>query len=666
MRPASAVLISLSLLFGELRGQISKSPLDQADKLFARGEIERALEIYQQLGSKNPDDPKIQFRIGLSHLSSDSKFDALPYLERAFEANPSVDADIHYYLGMAHQLHAHFNRAIRHFEEYKVKNKRLATIANHKIRECTLGDSLMRNPVLCIIKVLEWPINSPYQDYGSVFNRDETELYFTSARDTTKTDLRFRNTYFEDILKSERRNGEWSVPGKISSNVNDEYHDAVTYLSPDGKTMLLYYERGNGDIYQTTFDGVDWTVPTPIEGEVNSINWETSGCASPDGRKLFFASDRPGGYGDLDIYSCTKLDNGKWSKPVNLGPGVNTKGSEDAPFIHADGTLYFGSDGHPGLGNSDIFKSELKDGKWQKATNLGYPINTAESDSFFFLSEDKKRGYFSSVRPEGIGYSDICEVTFLDPPPAIELVEPEPEVVPQPEQEAKTIDDEFMDSMVSLQRDLGIATELIGKVIDEETTTALKAEIVLVDNRLNKVLERVYSNAETGDFKIVIPHGGNYGINTSVDGYLFNSLNFEVPTFSEPQSLETHILMVKAKVGSKVVMKNIFFDSGKADIKSESIAEIERILDLLQRNSSIKLQVNGHTDNVGDGSKNKVLSLKRAEAVVRFLTDRGVEPVRLRAIGFGEERPLVSNDDEEGGREINRRTEIEVFEGEEK
>jgi outer membrane protein OmpA-like peptidoglycan-associated protein len=645
--------------------QPNKALLDQGDKHFAKGDFDKALKTYEQLHKDNPEDAKVLFRLGVTHLSTNTKFQALPFLEKAYQINPEVDADISYYLGTAHQLHSHFNRAKRFFEEYRKKNKRLGAIALHKIRECELGDSLMRNPVLCVIKVLEWPVNSPFQDYGSVLNKDESILIFTSARDTTKTDLRYKNVFFEDILRSEKRNGVWSVPSKVSPKVNDEYHDAVTYLSPDGNTMLLYYERGNGDIYLTVFDGVEWSDPVPIEGEVNSEYWETSGCVSPDGKTLFFASDREGGYGDLDIYWCKKLDNGKWSKPLNLGPGVNTKGSEDAPFIHADGTLYFGSDGHPGLGNTDIFKSEFKEGKWQKAVNLGYPINTPESDSFFFLSEDKKRGYFSSVRHEGIGFSDICEVTFLDPPPPIEVTEA-PEVAPPMEEEARAIDDEFMDSMVSLQRELGIATELIGKVLDEQTAQPIRAEILLVDNRINKVLERVYSSSETGDFKIVIPHGGNYGINTSADGYLFNSLNFEVPTFSEPQEIETAILMVKATVGSKVVMKNIFFDTGKADIKNESIPELERILDLLQRNASIKLQVNGHTDNVGDNQVNKALSLKRAEAVVNFLKGRGVEAGRLRAVGYGEERPLVSNDDEEGGREINRRTEIEVFEGEQK
>lgn len=657
-------LLAFLLTVGLLANGQNRSSVDLADKLFAKGEIEKALSLYQQAAESNPNDPKLTFKIGLAHLSGATKFQALPFLEKAYNANPAIDPDINFYLGMAYQLDGKFNHAIKRFDDYRKKNKRMATIASHKIRECQLGDSLMRHPILCTIRVLEWPINSPFQDYGSVLNGDETQLIFTSARDTSNVDFRFKNTYFEDILRSQKMNGNWTVPDKVSSNVNDQYHDAVTYLSPDGKTMLLYYEKGNGDIYHTKFDGRDWSVPVPLPEEINGNSWETSGCLSSDGRMLIFASDRPGGIGDLDLYSCTLLDNGKWSKPVNLGPGVNTKGNEDAPFLHEDGTLYFGSDGHPGMGSTDIFKSVYKDGAWQKAVNMGYPINSSESDNYFVLSQDKKRGYFSSIRNEGVGQADLCEVTFLDPPPVVVEAAPEPTPVETSEpQEAKSIQDEFIDAVVSLQHELGIATELIGRVIDEQSAAPLRAQIILVDNRLNKVLERVYTNPATGEFKLIIPHGGNYGVNTSSDGYLFNSLNFEVPTFSEPQQIETAIMMVRPTVGSKVVLKNIFFDSGKSDIKAESYPELDRIYDLLQGSAQLKLQVNGHTDNVGDAAFNRSLSLKRAESVVKFLTAKGVEAGRLRAIGYGEERPLVSNDDEQGGREINRRTEIEVFEG---
>jgi len=632
--------------------------LDKGDKLFAKNDYKGALQVYHSAEKIAPNDPNVKYRIGESYLSSGAEVKALPYLEEAYRLKPEVDPDIDYFLGLALQANFHFYRAIEHFKKYKTKNKKLALIADHKIRECHLGDSLMANPVLCVIKVLEWPINSPYQDYGPALPADESELVFTSARDTSKFDKKNR-LIFEDVVWSKKEGGGWAVPQVISPKINDTFHDAVTYLSPDGKTIFLYYEKGNGDIYTSSFDGKEWSSPVSMGPEINTVSWETSGCLSPDGNKFYFTSDRPNGFGGLDIYVSTKLSNGTWGKAVNLGPVINTPGNEDAPFMHQDGTLYFGSDGLPGLGDFDIFKSELKDDKWTKPQNLGYPINTPKFENYFFLSHDKKRAYFSSVRPEGVGNSDICFVTFLDPPPKKEV----PVVVAKdaPVKEVQ-LGDEFADAMVSLQKDLGFASQLIGKVIDGDNAKALKAQITLIDNKTNTVMERVYSNDSTGEFKIVLPHGGNYGINTSVDGYIFNSLNFEVPMYSDSTDIETAILMQKMTAGSKVVMKNIFFDIGKAELKNESRGELEHILDLMENNPGVKLQINGHTDNSGNAESNKVLSAQRAETVVAFLIARGVGPARLKAVGYGQEKPIVSNDDEQGGRAINRRTEIEVLE----
>ena len=635
-----------------------KSVLDRGDRSFAKGDYKTALQIYQSAEKLAPSDAKVKYRIGTTYLSAGAEVKALPYLEDAYRLQPEVDPDIDYFLGLALQSNFRFSKAVEHFKKYKSKNKKLALIADHKIRECRLGDSLMANPVLCVVKVLEWPINSPYQDYGPALPADESQLIFTSARDTSKFDKKNRSI-FEDVVRSKREASGWSVPEVISPRINDTFHDAVTYLSPDGKTIFLYYERGNGDIYTSTFDGTDWSNPVSMGPEINTVSWETSGCLSADGNKFYFTSDRPNGWGGLDIYVSTRLANGAWGKALNLGPEINTPGNEDAPFMHQDGTLYFGSDGLPGLGDFDIFKSEWKGGKWTKPQNLGYPINTPKFENYFFLSQDKKRAYFSAVRQDGVGNSDICFVTFLDPPPKKETPVVVAKVEPVKE---KPMGDEFADAMVSLQKDLGFASQLIGKVIDADDAKALKAQITLVDNKTNTVMERVYSNDSTGEFKIVIPHGGNYGINTSVDGYLFNSLNFEVPMYSDFQEIETAILMQKVIVGSKAVMKNIFYDIGKAVLKNESIGELEQIIDLMETNPGIKLQVNGHTDNSGDPQTNKTLSLKRAETVMNFLIARGINAERLRAVGYGKERPIVSNDDEQGGRAINRRTEIEVLE----
>jgi outer membrane protein OmpA-like peptidoglycan-associated protein len=220
----------------------------------------------------------------------------------------------------------------------------------------------------------------------------------------------------------------------------------------------------------------------------------------------------------------------------------------------------------------------------------------------------------------------------------------------------------YIDPIVELQKGLQIVTILKGKVIDAGSSQPLYAVITLVNNENNEVIERISSDGTTGDFELVIPHGGNYGVATESQGYLFNSINFNVPQFAELVQIDTHILMVKAEVGSKVVLKNIFFDTGKSELKPESLSELEKVKTLLTENASIKMQINGHTDNTGNPETNKALSLQRAEAVMRYLVENGVDAGRLSAKGFGAERPLVSNDDEQEGREINRRTEIEIIE----
>jgi outer membrane protein OmpA-like peptidoglycan-associated protein len=337
------------------------------------------------------------------------------------------------------------------------------------------------------------------------------------------------------------------------------------------------------------------------------------------------------------------------------------------------------------MGSNDIFKSELKSGKWTKPVNLGYPINSIEYDGFFMLSADKKTGYYSALREDGLGSADIYQIKFLDPPkeeplpaapvvtaslepptvtpePAPAIVPPVPPVVvPQPDTIAHVKTEDFVDPIILLHKEMKIVTVLKGKVIDETSAAPLGAVITLVDNTNQNIIAKINSNPLTGDFELTIPHGGNYGVATEKAGYLFNSINFNVPQFAEYQEIDTHILMVKAEVGSKMVLKNIFFDVGKSDLKGESLAELEKIKELLSSNDQLKVQINGHTDNTGNPANNMALSLKRSQAVVQYLIEHGIDTNRLQAKGFGSERPLVSNDDEQEGRAINRRTEIEII-----
>jgi outer membrane protein OmpA-like peptidoglycan-associated protein len=343
------------------------------------------------------------------------------------------------------------------------------------------------------------------------------------------------------------------------------------------------------------------------------------------------------------------------------GPAINTPENEDSPFIHPDNvTLYFSSDGHPSLGNSDIFISEFRNNKWQKPENLGWPINTWEYDGFFTISADKKKGYYSTLKEGGMGDSDIYSITFLEP-----KFKPKPKPKPvvvtvAAEEKPKPKTTDFVDPMIQQSRINKVVSVLKGKVIDENTAEPLSAVISLVNNETKQVLSKITVDSLTGDFELVIPHGGNYGVMTEKAGYLFNSINFNLPKFAEYQEIDTHIIMVKAEVGSKAILKNIFFDVGKSDLKTESLSEIGKIEELLTTNADLKVQINGHTDNTGNAASNKALSLKRATAVVDYLVSHGVDSTRLSAKGYGSERPIVSNDDEESGRELNRRTEIEI------
>lgn len=639
--------------------QNTKALIEKGDKSFARKDYENALTTYLEAIKSAPDDAGLNFRVGLCYLHTEKKAKSLAFLQKAYTTKPDVDLDIDYHLGLAYQSNHEFTKAIQHLEDFKKKNKRLAEIADHKIFECKIGDSLSHHPAYVEIENLGPVINTSFHDYSPLVKDNGNTLIFTSNR--TEDMVMKSGLVFEDIYVTHFEDAGWSKPKKISENINNKYNDAAASLSPDGKTLFLYYEEGAGDIYTSRLEDGNWTKPEPLNRNINSPNhWETSASISSDGTKLYFTSNRPGGEGELDIYVSTLDNNGTWGKAVNLGPSVNTPFNEDSPFIHHDGkTLYFSSDGHPSMGSNDIFKSELVNGNWTKPVNLGYPINSIEYDGFFTLSEDKKTGFYSALREDGFGDADIYRVKFLDPPPP-----PEPVVVasvePTPDTSSKPED--FVDPIIQLHRDMKIVTVLKGKVIDEVTAAPIGAVISLVDNETQNVITRINSNPQTGDFELVIPHGGNYGVSTEKEGYLFNSINFNLPQFAEYQEIDTHILMVKAEVGSKVVLKNIFFDVGKSDLKNESIAELEKMKLLLESSPYLKIQINGHTDNTGNDATNMALSLKRAEAVVQYLISKGIEAGRVSARGFGSQRPLVSNDDETEGREINRRTEVEIIE----
>jgi outer membrane protein OmpA-like peptidoglycan-associated protein/Tol biopolymer transport system component len=649
------VLFLTFLFIGiSLHAQTIKQYVDAGDKHHSRKNYKEAIASFKKALEMNPDDASVNFKLGLSYLYSDTKSKAASFINKAYQLNPNIDNRIDYHLGIAFQNTNEFKKAIEHFEYFKKRNPNVSTIADERIAECIVADSLTQNELNVIIENLGTVVNSEISEYSPLISSDGNMLIFTSNRDAGP-----KGEKLEKIYVSYRTGTNWTEPKKLSNNLNTpDYNDAAASLSPDGKTLFLYSEDGAGDIYTSTFNGTDWSKPVPLNKNINTAQyWETCASISPDGKKLYFASNRPDGYGELDIYVSELDSKGQWGKAVNLGPTVNTPGNDDSPYIHYDGvTLYFSSDGHPKLGNSDIFVTELRNNKWTKPENIGYPINSWEYDGFFSMAPDKKTAYYATVKEGGFGAADIYSIKFLEPK---YKPKPKPVVVEAPK---KKKNEDYVDPLIKSMRDQKAVTILRGTVIDEIDAKPLEATITLVNNETGKVMSKITSDPETGDFELTIPHGSNYGVSSEKVGYLFTSFNFNMPKDFEYQELDTHIIMPRAEVGSKVILRNVFFDVGKADLKQQSIAEVEKIISLLTANPELKVQINGHTDNTGNAASNKALSLRRASAVVDYLISKGIDSSRVTAKGYGSERPIVSNDEEIGGREINRRSEIEIIE----
>ncbi len=553
--------------------QSAKEFLKKGGQLYKDKDYENALKVYKDGLKLYPEDAKLNLQTGLTYLSMPNKKESLTYLQTAFTLNPSVDPDIYYYLGLSYQSNRQYKSAQEFFAEYKRKNKKAAAIADAKIRQSQFADSLTRIPSDVVVENIGKAINSSFHEYSPLVSSDGNTMIFTSNRPTEGSSAL---STFEDIYISKKVDGEWTKPIKISPNINIEFNDAAASLSPDGKTLVLYYEYGGGDIYVSKAEGEGWTKPIALNKNINTpMSWETSAFLTDDGKQLYFSSNREGGLGNLDIYVSEMDATGDWGKANNLGPVINTTGREDSPALDPDGrTLYFSSDGHPSMGGTDIFKSELKDGKWQKPVNLGYPINSVEDDSFFAISGDRRRAYFSTLREEG--NAEIYTLTFIEP------------------------------------------QQQLADVIAVPPTQAL------TDNQPDVAIEPSDETASRS-----------------------------LSTTREPEpSLPD--------ADADLARKFLFFDIGKDALNNESLAQLEHVYGLLSQDEQMSILIEGHTDNTGNDLLNNALSIARANAVAKFLTKRGIDPRRLAVKAYGASKPLVSNDDEREGREINRRIEISL------
>ena len=367
-----------------------------------------------------------------------------------------------------------------------------------------------------------------------------------------------------------------------------------------------------------------WSEPLNLGGIVNSEQWDAQPCLSPDKRDLYFTSRRPGGLGGSDIWVTHMQPNGRWSEPENMGPQINTAEDEACPFIHADNqTLYFTSSGHVGYGNMDLFLiRRTTDGKWGIPENLGYPINTIDNEGTLFIAADAKTAYYASDRREGKGADDIYSFELR------------PDIRPN-----KTL-------------------WIKGKVYDQKTKNGLPSTVELIDLASKQTISRVQTD-ETGNYLITLPIGKDYAFSVNRKNYLFYSDNYSLKDKAPDSTYQKDIPLQPIEVNATVVLKNIFFDVNKFDLKPESQVELDRLVQLMIDNPTVKIQVEGHTDNVGNAADNLKLSDNRAKAVMSYLVSKSIKAERITAKGYGATKPVADNGTD-AGRAQNRRTEIKI------
>jgi len=506
MRLLVILLASFCILSFSVNGQTSREDLElDANELMATGHTaycKRALDIFLSLDKRvKGRNPSYKYKAAICYLNTNiNKPKAVEFLEAINEEDRGqFKASYHYYLGKAYHYAYKFDDATSQFNEFlgkaKKKDERKPEVLR-LIEMCRVAKSMVSNPIAITTRSIGDQVNSIGPEYTPVISADESVLIFTSRREGNiggKMDLFGNYTaregeFYEDIYVSyKREDGTWDLPINLGEPINTKGHDAVIGLSPDGQTLFIYKSDSVkwGNIFACTLEGREWSRPVKLPSPINTKNWEGSCSINPDGNELFFASNRPGGFGGKDIYMIRKLPDGTWAEPFNLGPGVNTKEDEDAPYIHVDGkTLYFSSKGHNSMGGFDIFHSKVEDGKATSPQNLGYPVNTTEDDVFFALSADGKRGYYSCTKEGGLGEQDLYVIDMPKTSAAPDAV-----------------------------------TLLKGILKTTEGDVASNARIIVTDDTSGELVGVFKPNAVTGKYLIVIPQGKKYTLKIESSGY---------------------------------------------------------------------------------------------------------------------------------------------------
>jgi outer membrane protein OmpA-like peptidoglycan-associated protein/tetratricopeptide (TPR) repeat protein len=530
-----------------------------------------------------------------------------------------------------------YDHAEERFAQYlyvQLTPDKLTDKAKLNIRTCRFRSFMMQHPVEFKFVNIGYGINSELDEYWPVLTADDQILYFTRKLVKSEDKRLGMNRFNEDVFYSVYENDQWSTAESVPGFMNSDQNEGALSITPDGNTMYFTIcadksDRpdfiGWCDIYFSEFKNGKWTYPRNLGAPINTDAKETQPSISFDGKTLFYSSNRPGTQGKLDIWKSTKNNDGSWGEPVNLGKKINTPQNEESPFIHADDqSLYFSSDGHMGMGGTDLYMTKrMPDLMYDSVRNLGYPINDSKNQRSLFINSSGNKAYFSSGREEQENGMDIY---CFDIPK---------EIKPDP------------------------VCYLKGTVFDAKSKARLGASFQLIDIETGKTIIQSVTEEGIGKFLVAVPSNTNYVVNVSKNGYLFYSDHLQIKGIKS-SAYEKDIPLQPIEIGQRIVLYNIFFAFDSASLKPESVIELTKVIDFLNKYPNVKVEIGGHTDDQGTPAYNLTLSQKRAETVFNYLINTGkISKERLTFKGYGKSQ-LLTNDTSEKGRALNRRTEFKI------
>lgn len=649
-----AVYIIVCLLLTAVAAGCRTPKLSEADAQFQRGEYYDASVTYKKVYNKlrkkeeRPQRGEVAFKMGRCYRLLNMSARASAAFQNALRYE-YPDSTTHFMLAQALHADGKYAAALRSYDKY-LEFCPDDSLAINCAEGCRTAQEIRARGSRYVVKQAKL-FNSRRADFCPMYlGADCDQIYYTSTTEKATGDKKSEITGMKnaDVFFSKKNEkGEWERPEPVEGELNTEFDEGIVAFSPDAQTMYLTKARRelnaptSVEIYTSTRSDAKWSAPVKFEITADTLSTFGHPAVSPDGEYLYFVSDMPGGYGGKDIWRISLKE--RQGSLVNLGPDINTEGNDDFPYVRSDGSLYFSSDGHPGMGGLDIFRAaavgDPADLRW-KVENMGFPINSA-GDDFGITFGKGEDGFFSSNRGDARGYDHIYSFEY-DP----------------------------------------VRITIEGLVMDKDEEPVKNAIIRIVGNDGSNQKEVA---RDDGSFSFALQRGVKYVMLAGAKGYLNQKQEFASDSTMEDANYWVEFIL--PSISKPSVVENIFYDYDKADLRPESKTALNELITVLHDNPNVTIEMASHTDRWGSDAYNINLSERRAKSVVDYLVENGISRDRLQPHGYGKSRPktvtkriarlypqfkegdilteefikTLSEEDQQAADQINRRTEFSVL-----